>query len=159
MTSLHKEHISSMSRAQFQVLILPFRVVHDGEPEYAVTKRADMDAWQFLSGGGEDDETPLEAAIREAMEEGGIPDDYRFIELDSVASIPASCFTAREEWGDDVYVVPEYTFGVDMKNRDLTLSSEHSELQWLRYEEASKTLTWDSNRTALWELNERITKR
>ncbi len=146
-----------MSRAKFQVLIIPFRIDENGVPEFAITKRSDMDAWQFLSGGGEDDETPLQAAKREAIEEGDIPHDYELIELDSVASIPAVCFGAHKEWGNSVYVVPEYTFGVDMKNRDLTLSSEHTELQWLKYEEASEKLTWDSNKTALWELNERIT--
>jgi dATP pyrophosphohydrolase len=53
--------------------------------------------------------------------------------------------------------VPEYTFGVDIKDKDLALSSEHTELQWLKYQEASEKLTWDSNKTALWELNKRIT--
>jgi dATP pyrophosphohydrolase len=66
-------------------------------------------------------------------------------------------FGAHEEWGRDVYVVPEYCFGVDIKNQELILSSEHSELRWLPYDEARKTLTWDSNKIALWELNERIT--
>jgi hypothetical protein len=47
-----------MARAQFQVLIIPYRMASDDKPEYAVTKRADIDAWQFLSGGGEDHETP-----------------------------------------------------------------------------------------------------
>lgn len=59
-----------MARSQFQVLIIPYRIARDGTPEYVVTKRSDMDAWQFLSGGGEDQETPMEAARREANEEG-----------------------------------------------------------------------------------------
>ncbi len=42
-----------MSRAKFQVLIIPFRMVGNGIPEFAITRRSDMDAWQFLSGGGE----------------------------------------------------------------------------------------------------------
>ncbi len=62
-----------MSRAKFQVLIIPFRTVGNGVPEFAITKRSDMDVWQFLSGGGEDDEIPLQAAKREANEEGDIP--------------------------------------------------------------------------------------
>ncbi len=146
-----------MSRAKFQVLIIPFRIVGNGVPEFAITKRSDMDAWQFLSGGGEDDETPLQAAKREANEEGDIPYEYELLELDSMASIPAISFAAHKEWGNNVYVVPEYTFGVDIKDKDLALSSEHTELQWLKYQEASEKLTWDSNKTALWELNKRIT--
>ena len=147
-----------MSRAQFQVLIIPFRVAGNGIPEYALTKRSDMDVWQFLSGGGESDETPMKAAKREANEEGDIPYDYEMIRLDSTASIPAINFAAHKEWGDGVYVVPEYSFGVEMTDKDLTLSFEHTKLQWLQYEKAVAMLTWDSNKTALWELNERITK-
>ena len=147
-----------MSRARFQVLIIPYRITENGVPEFAITKRFDMDAWQFLSGGGEGDETPMQAAKREANEEGGIPYDYNLLKLDSTASIPAHNFAASKEWGDDVYVVPEYCFGVDMKNRDLKLSFEHTEVQWAEYDDAVKLLTWDSNKTALWELKERITR-
>lgn len=147
-----------MSRAKFQVLIIPFRMATDGLPEFAVTKRFDMDVWQFLSGGGEDDETPMQAARREANEEGNILRDSKMIKLDSTASITAINFAAYKEWGNDVYVVPEYSFGVETQDKDLTLSFEHTELQWLKYKEAVTSLTWDSNKTALWELNERITK-
>ena len=147
-----------MSRAKFQVLIIPFRITENGISEFAVTKRSDMDVWQFLSGGGEDDETPMQASKREANEEGNIPYDCKMVRLDSTASIPAINFLAHKEWGDDVYVIPEYSFGVEIKGQDLTLSVEHTELQWLKNEEAVAMLTFDSNKTALWELNERITK-
>jgi dATP pyrophosphohydrolase len=110
-----------MARSQFQVLIIPYRLASDGTPEYAVTKRSDMEAWQFLSGGGENQETPTEAARREANEEGGVPGDLEFLQLDSMASIPANNFSAHEE--------------------------------------ANQLLTWDSNRTALWEVHQRITMR
>lgn len=147
-----------MSRAKFQVLIIPFRITENEIPEFAVTKRFDLDVWQFLSGGGEDGETPMQAAKREAKEEGNIPYDYKMIRLDSTFSIPAFNFAAHKEWGNDVYVIPEYSFGVEMKDKELTLSSEHTELQWLKYEKAVALLAWDSNKTAIWELNERITK-
>jgi dATP pyrophosphohydrolase len=148
-----------MARAQFQVLIIPYRMGSDATPEYAVTKRSDMDAWQFLSGGGEDNESPIEAARREANEEGGIPRDLEFVQLDSVASIPVHNFAAPKEWSEDVYVIPEYSFCVDVGARDLSLSHEHAEKHWLPYKEAEQLLTWDSNRTALWEVNQRITMR
>ncbi|HEU4342158.1 MAG TPA: NUDIX domain-containing protein [Candidatus Binatia bacterium] len=120
-----------MARAQFQVLIIPYRIASDGTPEYAVTKRSDTDAWQFLSGGGEDHESPLEAARREANEEGGVPGDLEFRQLDSVASIPVHNFLAHKEWGEDIYVIPEYSFCVDVRSRDLSLSKEHTETCWL----------------------------
>ena len=146
-----------MSRAKFQVLIIPFRIVENGVPEFAVTKRSDMDVWQFLSGGGEDAETPYQAAKRQANEEGGILYENKLLELDSMASIPATCFAAHKGWGNDVYVVPEYTFGADIEDKELTLGSEHTDLRWLKNEKASGKLKWDSNKIALWELNERIT--
>jgi dihydroneopterin triphosphate diphosphatase len=148
-----------MARAQFQVLIIPYRIGSDGMPEYAVTKRSNIDAWQFLSGGGEDHETPIQAARREANEEGGIPRDLEFLQLDSVASIPVHNFSAHKEWSEDIYVIPEYSFCVDVGARDLSLSHGHTETRWLPYEEATRLLTWDSNRTALWEVHQRTTMR
>ncbi|NOY57779.1 MAG: NUDIX pyrophosphatase [Calditrichaeota bacterium] len=146
-----------MSRAQFQVLVIPYRITSDNIAEYAIMRRSDLGVWQFVSGGGEDDETPLEAAKREANEEAGIPYDYEFIQLDSIASIPAGHFAAREEeWGEKVYVLPEYSFAVFMEDKKIKLSFEHTEVNWLPYAKAYEKLKWDSNRIALWELNERL---
>ncbi len=36
------------------------------------------------------------------------------------------------------------------------LSKEHSEYKWVSIKEAQTILCWDSNKTALWELEERI---
>ena len=145
-----------MSRAKFQVLIIPYRIKGSGIAEFAVVKRIDVDVWQFLSGGGEDNETPMEAAKREANGEGGIPYGVELLQLDSTASVPACNFPARKEWGNDIYVVPEYSFAVEVE--DLTLGFEHTEMKWVSYEDAIKLLTLDSNKTALWELKERITR-
>src|SRR5882672_8901989 len=68
---IHALHFD-MGRAPFQVLVFPFRRVQAGRLEYAIFRRADIDAWQGIAGGGEDDETLIEAAIREAREEAGI---------------------------------------------------------------------------------------
>jgi dATP pyrophosphohydrolase len=35
-------------------------------------------------------------------------------------------------------------------------SREHTSYRWLSYDEAARLLRWDSNKTALWELNERL---
>ena len=53
-------------RAPFQILAIPYRIV-DGTPMYCVFHRADHDQWQFIAGGGEDNETPLAAAKRETF--------------------------------------------------------------------------------------------
>ncbi len=143
-------------RAAFQILAIPYRIM-DGSLFYCVFHRADFDQWQFIAGGGEDDETPLEAAKREAFEEGGIRSD-KWIELISLSYIPATVISEkhRQHWSNHPYVIPEYTFGFECKE-DITLSHEHTECIWLPYDEAAGKLKWDSNRTALYELNCRLT--
>ena len=142
-----------MARAPYQVLILPYRRSGVADWEYAVLRRRDLECWQFIAGGGEGDEAPVEAARREVLEEAGFAAPA-LLHLDSTASIPASHFDA--DWGADVLVVPEHAFAVDCGLQELRLSREHSEIRWLGMEEARALLEWDSNKTALWELAERL---
>lgn len=149
-----------MARAKYQVLVIPY-YIDNGNAEYCIFRRSDMNIWQFIAGGGEDfDESVLLSAKREANEEANIDFNNEYIRLDTVSSIPASCFRdAREIWGDDCYVVPEYCFGVRVDGKEILLSEEHAEYRWCSYEDAVKHLKYDSNRTALWELDCRIKKR
>ena len=142
-------------RAPFQVLVIPFRRTTAGL-EFAVLKRSDADYWQFVAGGGEGRETPLEAASRETEEETGIPANGRIMQLDSMATVPKSCFAVADSWGDSVYVIPEHCFAVDATDAALRLSGEHRESRWVPYEQACRLLKWDSNRNALWELVQRL---
>ena len=57
-------------RVPFQILAIPYR--QNPDLQFCVLHRADIDQWQFVAGGGEDDETPVESAIREISEETGI---------------------------------------------------------------------------------------
>ena len=41
-------------------------------------------------------------------------------------------------------------------NTILNLSHEHTEYDWVDYETAIKRLRYDSNKTALWELDNKI---
>jgi len=145
-----------MSRAPFQILVFPFRSLEAGLIEYALFERADNGAWQGIAGGGEDNETPVEAAKREGWEEGGIPDDYEYVRLDTLNSIPVNNFKDSHIWAPGKYVVPEYAFGVDVDDGDLEISEEHTRFVWLPYEEARALVEYESNRTALWELDCRI---
>ena len=144
-------------RAPFQVLVIPFRCTA-ARVEFAVLKRSDAGYWQFVAGGGEDDETPLKAAQREIKEEIGIDASDRIIRLDSMATVPRTYFAAADSWGGDIFVIPEHCFAVDVGKDVLTVSREHTELRWVGYEEAMSLLEWDSNRNALWEVNERLKK-
>jgi len=53
-------------------------------------------------------------------------------------------------------VIPEFCFGIEMVDTEIRLSNEHSEFRWLPYRSALRQLRWDSNRTALWELDLRL---
>lgn len=62
-----------MARARYQVLVIPY-CIEDGHARFCVFKRSDLDFWQFIAGGGEDEDASiLESAKREAFEEAGHP--------------------------------------------------------------------------------------
>lgn len=100
-------------RAPFQILAIPYRTIN-GQLQYCVFHRADFDQWQFIAGGGEDDESPIQATRREISEEGGIIVD-NIIELKSMCYIPTDIFPKLHlyNWPEDTYVVPEYAFGFE----------------------------------------------
>ena len=98
-------------RAPYQVLIILYKK-HNNNILYGIFYRNSHPIWQFISGGGENQEIPIETVIREIKDEYG----------------------------------------------DIHLSSEHKEYKWVEYDEALKKLKYDSNKTALWELNERLKK-
>ncbi len=148
-----------MARAPFQILVYPYRQTSDDQFEYALFKRSDAGWWQGIAGGGEDNETPLEAAKRETFEEAGLPQESEFIRLDTITSIQATGFRDSHLWGDQVYVIPQYCFGVSFKHDQIVLSNEHDEYKWLKYKDAYELVKFDSNKTALWELDRRLNGR
>ena len=145
-------------RAPFQILAIPYRIV-SRTPIYCVFHRSDYNQWQFIAGGGEDRETPAEAAVREISEEGGVF-GAKVIPLTSMCYIRADIFPKRHlyGWPKDMYVLPEYAFGFEC-TEEIRLSHEHTECVWLNFEDAYAKLQWDSNRTALYELHCRLTNR
>ena len=143
-------------RAPFNVLVIPFYRAAGEETRYCVLRRADAGFWQWVAGGGEDEESPVETAIRETIEETGVEGPlYR---LTSEARVPTSAFAAREHWPDDLYVIPEYHFAIEAPAPEARLSAEHTACEWLPYDEAFARLHWQSNQTALQELAERLSR-
>lgn len=117
-----------MSRAPFQVLVFLRRLDANG-PEYLVLKRADLSVWQGVAGGGEGDESPREAAIRETMEEVGAS-ATRLIDLESVAMVPVLDVVGCYRWAmmfwrfrsmhSALMLMPTSSFGLakSMRNTD-----------------------------------------
>lgn len=144
-----------MSRAPYNSLTIPYRW-RNGVLEFAVFYRRGSSMCQFIAGGGEDDETPFDAAQREAREEASIEvSEADWIKLDAKASIPRTAFPAAP-WPEEVHVITEHSFAVLATGLAIRLSHEHERYQWLQYDQADRALIWDSNRVALFELNRRL---
>lgn len=140
-----------------QVLVLPYKVI-EGTPQYCIFKRSDAHYWQFITGGGEDLETPLEAAKREAFEEASFEKNLTYYQLTSTSYVPADCMSEerRQYWPVDTFVLPEYCFAVNVGNRPIKLSPEHTEYCWAAFAKAREMLHWETNKVALFELDNRI---
>jgi len=60
------------------------------------------------------------------------------------------------KWKENIFVLPEYSFGVEVFSKDLKKGKEHSAYKWLSYKKAEKLLRYYSNKSALWEQNHRL---
>lgn len=144
-----------MARAPFQVLVIPYRFTPENQSEYSLFLRSSPrygEFWQPVAGGGEDNESQLEAARRETHEETGTAPSSTFITLDSLATIPAPQ-AAGMRCGPGVLVIPEYAFGVFAEDTEIRISTEHLSSRWVDYTSAREMLLFDSNKNALWELD------
>jgi dATP pyrophosphohydrolase len=148
-----------MTRIPIQVLVIPYTQNGNQSFRFGVLCRSDGGQWQGVAGGVEDGETAYDAAFRESREELGL-ESPKLIRLTAQTSIPAYNFPQWNQWKQSdplLYVIPEISFGLLVPNLSLVcLSNEHSDIVWLSYHEAMNRYTWDSNKTALWELNERL---
>ena len=143
-------------RAAFQVLVLPYHAGRRGL-RYAILRRTANAGgyWQFIAGGGHVGESRVQAARREAVEEVGVSPRATLVRLDARAMLPVE-HVHGFHWGPEVLVIPEFCFGVEIVDAEIRLSREHTEFRWVPYQSAMRHLHWDSNRTALWELNLRL---
>lgn len=148
---------SKMGRLPYQVLVILY-LREKNNTKYCILERISPKSQiQFVAGGGENDEQPIEAAMREVFEETGI-NNADFKKLTSVCHIPTNIFSEaqRSEWGNNIFVIPEYSFAAKVKSDTIKISDEHIGFKWVSYDEALKQLKWDSNKTALYELNCKI---
>ena len=143
-------------RQPHNVLVIPFFYMRVGRqnPLFCVLQRADEGWWQWVSGGVEEGESPAQAARRESEEETGL--HGTLFSLDARAFVPKTVFVAHPTWPSHLYLVEEHAFALEVSSPTITLSVEHTAFDWLDFEKAFECLRWQSNQTALWELNERI---
>lgn len=145
-------------RISKQVLIIPYRIVNN-QIQYCIFKRKDLKTWQWISGGAEDfDNDILETAKREFYEETGI-NDAQIEKLELITKIPVVNIVKDFLWGKDIFYAEEYAFSANIDNRKIKLSDEHEEYEWVTYEDAKKLLKYDSNKSALWELDVKLKRK
>jgi len=149
-----------MARQPKQIHIFLYRLTEAGY-EYAIFQRADMlECWQGVCGGLEDEETLEEGARRELFEEAGIREQLPLYQLESISYIPAGIFLEEDQkrWGRDTVVIPMYYYAMPA-DWEITLSEEHCCVEWLGYEDAMNRLYFETQRTALYELNQRLIRK
>lgn len=147
-----------MSRQPKQVHIYLYRKNLYGYYDFAIFQRADNELWwQGICGGVEEGETIESGARRELLEEAGISDMLPLYRLDTESYLPANIFHTQTQaiWGKDVVVIPMYFFAMPFDGV-IKISDEHKEYRWLPYEDAYKLVYFYDQKTALWEVNERL---
>lgn len=145
-----------MIRRAKNVHIYFFRTNENNKLEFAVMQRTDDPSiFQGASGGIRDDETPEQAALRVASYEAGVSGTVPLFRLTSMSYVPAIVFGSHAaEWGEDIVVVPIYFFAMPVD--EIKHSEQHSDIQWHSFDEAFSMFTYESQKTGLWELNERL---
>ena len=147
-------------RAPYQTLTFLYKKVENNF-QFLILKRSDLNFWQGIAGGGEEGETPFETAKRETKEEVGLQDTNKFFQLSTISSIPRKNISGlrnREDLKGIFNIVPEFCFACEVPiNFEPTISHEHTNYTWLDFKEAIQKVNFDSNKTALWELNNFLT--
>jgi dihydroneopterin triphosphate diphosphatase len=143
-------------RQPYNIHVFLYHVNQFGIWEYAMFQRADdPKIWQGISGGVEDEESFEQAAAREVLEEAGIVLSAPLYRLDTISFLPADVFTVHDTWGVDTVVCPMVHFAVSYGG-DITLSDEHLAVKWCAFDAAYSLMFWHDQKTALWELNQRL---
>ncbi len=144
-------------RLPYQVLIIPYKKFSQ-EFKFLALKRSDFGFWQWVSGGGEtEDKNIINTVARETKEEIDV-----FVDLEKIIKLESRNTIFEDEplkyKNVNITVIPEYSFGVEIREEKIKISKEHKEYKWVTKEEAGGLLKYDSNKTALWELDKIIRK-
>ena len=105
--------------------------------------------WGFVKGNIEKGETEEEAFFREAMEEAGLPRNALKI-IDGFKE-KISYFYKKE--GKTIFKEVIY-FLVESSSMDVSLSYEHTDYAWLKYEDAINKITHDGDKKILMKANQ-----
>ena len=107
--------------------------------------------WDFVKGKMESGETPRETAIREAKEETGISD---LLFMDGFEETIEYNF---QHEGTPIHKKVLF-YLAESKTEDITISHEHQDFVWLKFNEAIQKTTYQNAKTILTKANELISR-
>jgi len=139
-------------RQPIQIAIYPFRLLN-GDREYMLFHRTPQagDFWQGVTGGVEDDETPLEAANRELLEESGIV-GLELIAFGEIRKFPIP-ESMKHYFSSETTALAEYSYYVMLESECVPVldDKEHDQWRWVSLSDAIELLFWEGNKESLRE--------
>jgi 8-oxo-dGTP pyrophosphatase MutT (NUDIX family) len=127
-------------------------VVVRREGAFLVMRRAPerLGYWSLVSGGVETEETPLEAAQRELLEETGLTAEVRDLPISLSYSLLDDPPAIRARYAPGVEIVTVHAFVVDAPpGWEPTLDAEHDLHRWCDFDAAVALMVYDTTRRAL----------
>ena len=138
---------------KIKVRVVDCHVVYwEGDiPQFLIIKRAIDERypliWQCITGGINSNEKAYDAAIRELKEETGLH-PHKMWTIDQVNNYYDPKY-------DNVFLIP--VFGVEVKTKNVELSSEHIEHHWGSLEIVKKKMLWNQQRQGLKNFHKMLT--
>jgi len=142
---------------KFKTPVSALVLIHTPDLQVLIMERADKAGfWQSVTGSVEGDETPLQAAIREVLEETGL-DAAQYDLQDWQASNVYEIYPHwRYRYAPGVTENTEHLFGLELPGKlPIKLSpNEHVRYEWVDWREAAKRVFSWTNVDALKRLGE-----
>jgi len=146
-----------MPNTPYKVFIIPFRKQDFKNFKYMLFRKKSEKYWQYIDGIGKSNILPIKVAKRSAFKKICIPIVTDYFLLKTIVLFPAHFIADYIDYYDKgQYVIPGYYFAVDCTHIEITLSSDDVEYMWIDFEQGCGLLQADSDKTAFWELNERL---
>lgn len=142
---------------KFKTPVSALVLIHTPDLQVLIMERADKaDFWQSVTGSLEGDETPLQAAVREVLEETGL-DAAQYDLQDWQASNVYEIYPHwRYRYAPGVVENTEHLFGLELPEKlPIKLApDEHVRYEWVDWREAAKRVFSWTNVDALKRLGE-----